>query len=83
MTWTSTKPTAPGWYWLKNADYRNGTIVCVTEELRVARLGSERLDMLAETDGEWTGQIDRPTAPLGSLRDRGATAKEPESESAR
>ncbi len=66
MNWTSTKPTAPGYYWFRTTP--------TTEELcRVVYYGKdqimahftdgERNNITELTEGQWYGPIAVPEAP--------------------
>lgn len=60
LTWTTEKPTQPGWYWWRNNSHFDPDI------LKVDVLGDRfvidtDLDVLDTPPGEWTGPLEPPT----------------------
>lgn len=64
MKWTHEKPTAPGWYWYKNADDEIPEIACVISkggELYLSFFGEYTFEVeLADCLGEFAGPIPKP-----------------------
>ena len=56
LTWTPTKPTAPGWYWWR---FSTDSPERTTE----VRYVSERMIMTRTTLGEWAGPLEPPKEP--------------------
>ncbi len=69
MTWTSSKPTTPGWYWWREPEHNDNTPeIChvykdeQTGELRVFwTTDCTFADLLTEYDGEWCGPLELPS----------------------
>lgn len=67
MTWTTQKPTKPGWYWYRELEvgpkirfpriremtYANGVLMSYS--------GMTHPSIVANTEGEWAGPIPEPT----------------------
>lgn len=69
MTWTTTPPTVPGWYWLRTAGDARGEVVRVARDpdgpaagLAVYRAGYE-LDEDFPAGAEWAGPLTPPETP--------------------
>jgi len=67
MTWTSDKPTQPGWYWWRNRvgvpkPYHDDEIVKVylkRGHLNIAFMNGNRIDGI-DIAGEWAGLLEPP-----------------------
>lgn len=68
MTWTKTKPSAPGWYWYKPGDEHNDwesrQIVEVDDGGVVYMAGSDVAYDINESKGEFAGPIPEPDQPV-------------------
>ena len=63
LTWTTDKPTKPGWYWYKAWDTRARVVEVVESDLR-RRLAVARtealVDELEEDKYLWAGPLEEP-----------------------
>lgn len=58
MTWTTERPTEPGWYWWRGHPDYNGKIGYLTDsKVIIFPVGSGHID---EMGGEWAGPIQKP-----------------------
>ncbi len=71
MTWTTQKPTVPGWYWYRedgigpevmDVDYRAIGETDAEAQVLVAQNANE-YDVVENMIGEWAGPIDLPEEP--------------------
>lgn len=65
LMWKTTRPSSPGWYWMKQLD---GRAVCI--EVARKSWGLVKVDMnghvietIAASRGQWAGPIARPVEP--------------------
>ncbi|HJT19881.1 MAG TPA: hypothetical protein VJ746_05400 [Nitrospira sp.] len=76
LSWTSEKPTQPGWYWVRNlrvpllrGKYREVERFGVVEVLRdqtgselyVSVTGSDWMSEIVKVEGEWAGPLEPPS----------------------
>lgn len=62
LTWTSTKPTTPGWYWWRDAEENGPVIVQVFQPDKDAPLFVEHIGWLDDEimGGDWAGPLEPP-----------------------
>ncbi len=68
MTWTTTKPTVPGWYWWREPEHNDNEPEIghvfkddLTAELRVLwTTDCPFADLVKEYDGQWAGPLEPP-----------------------
>jgi len=64
MTWTTDKPTKPGWYWYRPASDQNIEVVEIARphgDLHIYMLGHPDLcPPYEQVEGEWAGPLEPP-----------------------
>jgi hypothetical protein len=62
MTWTTQKPTRPGWYWYRDLPFRTEFVVNVCELVTGELFASaDGFDQYVERlSGEWAGPLEVP-----------------------
>jgi hypothetical protein len=53
MTWTTDKPTVPGWYWLRPKN----------KPARIVRVTTKTIASMYGIGGEWAGPLAGPLSP--------------------
>ena len=65
MTWTTVKPTQPGWYWYRRGKAQNEVLMHVqgVGEQMTALWPDGRWDAVfsVSLSGEWSGRLERPS----------------------
>ena len=61
MTWTSEKPTKPGWYWWKAGDHVNNPECMYVVQIKLWRGNLvEAYSMAEPEDGQFAGPLEPP-----------------------
>ena len=60
MTWTSKKPTVPGWYWWRAIVYGRLFSRIYEVELFDGHLGIRAVNRVEFMEGDWAGPIEPP-----------------------
>ena len=61
MTWTTEKPTKPGWYWWRNNASEPRVVNIWQSRVHASILKASGLGEVLYCDGEWAGPLEPPT----------------------